>query len=224
MSRLSVAGMMGVVLLAAMSAAALSAESEVWSSAIYSLALTTVGFAVVGAMLHRGPARAFWMGFALFGGMYAYLAFDGDIWTNGIGGLRRWASSDGTAPRPRLVTDVLLDTLYQYAARSTLPAVGDQVQVQWGNPRSYYTADVTKLDGSRVQILWSGYVKGQEEWVAASRVKTVGPLYFHATGHAILILVIALLGGVSARVAFGSREPSDRPDGSEGSALRTTPA
>jgi hypothetical protein len=112
-----------------------------------------------------------------------------------------------------LVTSVVLDLLYEHATKPALPAVGASVQVQWGSRHSYFPASVTKTEPGRIQILWQGYQPGQEEWVVSSQVKDAAPEYFHATGHAIFTLAIALAGGLVCVIGFG-RPKKEREAGS----------
>lgn len=205
MHRVSVAALMGFILLVALGAAGLTSESELWCSALYSLSLVALTFAAVVAIVRRGVDRAFWLGFALFGGSYNYLAYDHAADPFGWFGAQRYSVGVTSAPRPRIVTDLLLDFLQRHTTRSAGPSVGANVQVQWGSPSSYYPAQVTKIESAQIQILWQGYRKGMEEWVLPSRVKLSGPVYFHATGHAVLTLIMALLGGLLCRAAVARK-------------------
>jgi hypothetical protein len=203
MRSISVAELMIFVLLSAIGAAALSSGSESWSSAVHTLSLAALGFAIVGAMLRRGRARAFWLGFALFGCGYSYFAYDFEDGARAPYALRQFRTADSATPRPRLASSLLLDLLYDHVSKPVLPAVGSDIQVQWGGPHTFYPAAVTKLDAGRVQILWKGYAAGQEEWVATSRIQGLPAFHFHATGHSLLTLAVAMIGGIATRAAFG---------------------
>jgi hypothetical protein len=73
-TRISISRLMGVVLVAAIGFAALRNSSEAWAGAMLLLTCGVLMLAVVGA-LSRGPGeRAWWLGFALFGGGYLALA------------------------------------------------------------------------------------------------------------------------------------------------------
>ncbi len=72
--RFSIAGLMGVVLVAAVGFAALRNASEAWAGWLLLLTCGVLTLAVVGSLC-RGPAeRAGWLGFALFGWGYLALA------------------------------------------------------------------------------------------------------------------------------------------------------
>jgi hypothetical protein len=73
--RFSIAGLMGVVLLAAIGLAALRTPSETWAGIVLLATLAALGFASVGAICLRGPSRAGFLGFAVFGWIYMAAAF-----------------------------------------------------------------------------------------------------------------------------------------------------
>lgn len=71
--RYSIAGLMGIVLVAAVGLSALKSASPAWSGAIYLLNRTVLGLAVLNAFYSRGARRAWWLGFCLFGWGYVAL-------------------------------------------------------------------------------------------------------------------------------------------------------
>jgi hypothetical protein len=72
--RISIAGLMGVVLVAALGFAALRNSSENWAGLMLMLTCGVLMLGLVGAVC-RGPhERAWWLGFTLFGGGYLALA------------------------------------------------------------------------------------------------------------------------------------------------------
>lgn len=70
--RWSIAGMMGLVLLCALGFAALTHPRSVVASITYTAALTVLLFATLAAL--RGRYRTFWLGFAVVGWAYLYIA------------------------------------------------------------------------------------------------------------------------------------------------------
>jgi hypothetical protein len=73
--RFPIAGLMGAVLVIALSLAALRNASETWAGATFLLTSAVLTLAVVGAVCRRDAERAWWLGFALFGWGYVLLAF-----------------------------------------------------------------------------------------------------------------------------------------------------
>jgi hypothetical protein len=97
---LSVATLMGVVLLLALGMAALRANTVIWASAMFTAAVSLFSVAITAAMVIRGSARFTWMGMAVFGWIYLVIAFG------------PWPGS--TIEPPTLITDVILTCLHDY--------------------------------------------------------------------------------------------------------------
>jgi hypothetical protein len=75
MRRFSIRTLMACVLLSAVGLAALRSASRLWAGIMMMLALAAIGVAILGAALMRGRERAWWLGFAVFGGGYLVLTF-----------------------------------------------------------------------------------------------------------------------------------------------------
>ncbi len=71
--RFSIAGLMGIVLIAALGLTALRDVSPIWLGAMYLLSRGVLALAILPAVFRRGAARAWWLGFCLFGWGYLYL-------------------------------------------------------------------------------------------------------------------------------------------------------
>ena len=85
MPRTSIGGLMGAVLVASLALTALRSGSPAWAGATFLVTCGVLALAVVGAVCRAGAARAWWLGFALFGGGYLALAFwswGGATWWN----------------------------------------------------------------------------------------------------------------------------------------------
>jgi hypothetical protein len=72
--RFSIAGLMGLVVVAAVGVAALRFASELWAGVLLMLTLGVLGAAILGMVHRRDGKRAWWQGFALFGWGYLTLA------------------------------------------------------------------------------------------------------------------------------------------------------
>lgn len=79
--RLSIARLMGVVLVASLALAALRSGSATWAGATFLVTCGVLMLAVVGAVCREGKERAWWLGFAFFGWGYLQLVFRArDYW------------------------------------------------------------------------------------------------------------------------------------------------
>ena len=70
--RVSISGMMWVVVASAVGIAALRDASRFSFGAIHLLSRLILGLAILMAIYRRGSARAWWLGFALLGGLYEF--------------------------------------------------------------------------------------------------------------------------------------------------------
>ncbi|HEX8203525.1 MAG TPA: hypothetical protein VF590_23820 [Isosphaeraceae bacterium] len=93
--RISIAGLMALILACGLGLAALKSVSPLWSSVTFTVALSALLVATLGAAL-RGRHRTFWLGFAVFGWGYALFSF---------------APGAETQIRPYLLTTRMLDAL-----------------------------------------------------------------------------------------------------------------
>jgi hypothetical protein len=73
--RFSIAGLMGIVVVAAIGLAALRNASDNWAGVMLLLTCGTLALAIVGVVCRTEGERAWWLGFALFGWGYLALAF-----------------------------------------------------------------------------------------------------------------------------------------------------
>ena len=74
MRRFSILTLMGCVLACGIGFAALRDANPIWASVMGLATLALLGVAVLGIVHRRGRKRAWWLGFALFGGLYHLLA------------------------------------------------------------------------------------------------------------------------------------------------------
>ena len=72
--RMSIRTMLGLVAFIALACVGLARENAVWSSLMFTAALATTSFAILAAIFRRGEQQAFWIGFALFGWLYLWMA------------------------------------------------------------------------------------------------------------------------------------------------------
>jgi hypothetical protein len=99
--RFSIGNMLALIAILGVALAALRSPSYLWANAAFTAALAAVVAAVVNTVFGRGARRAYWFGFAIFGGTYLAIC--------STPGLRESVC-------PRLVTEALLDVLYPFMA------------------------------------------------------------------------------------------------------------
>jgi hypothetical protein len=213
-SPLTLSALMAFVMLFALAFAALTTTSDFWASVARTTTLVALGIGLLAAILCRGRARSFWTGFSLFG--------CGSLWIHGgevpLKSLAiSSANYSGPVPaveRPPLLTTWLLDYLFEHAPMGGVPRVGDRIEIQWGNPASYYPARVLERDGASVKIRYEGDPQGRwDEWAAPNRVRRARPTYYHAAGYSVLSLAAAGFGGLLALLitALGERRNEGEP-------------
>lgn len=210
--RLSLATLMGVVLLISFGLAALSHASAEWVAAVRIVTAVSMLAALLGVIYRTGPARAGWAGFALLGWGAFVLSFDERPDSAiGLGGLAR--------PLVRSVPPRWL------RARG----VGDVVEVlRWRDgerpsprnlmPSPPFNGTIRAIAGSRYQLNFGG-PSGKEWliWFEADQLKADdGPDLEKIIG-SLLVLVIASVGSilgpllVSTRGRSGSRPTAGAP-------------
>src|SRR5262249_39008411 len=96
--RISVAGLMIVILLVAVALASLHEPTDLGARAMLSLAVAAGGVALLGTLSRRGVRRATWAGFFVFGAGYLTLCFAPGLESHVM---------------PRLSTTALIDDRYR---------------------------------------------------------------------------------------------------------------
>src|SRR3954469_16446451 len=81
--RLTIGGLMALVLFAAVGFGALRDPSDDWASGIFTLTVLMLATALLGATSRSGKAGVMWRGAAIFGGVYLGMAFG--VVKDGIG-------------------------------------------------------------------------------------------------------------------------------------------
>ena len=238
--RFSLASLMGAVLVTAVACASLRFASELWGSALLTVTIGMLLVGVLGMVLRRGAARAFWFGFTLFGSAYLILVFAPWFYSN---------------VRPQLLTSKLLSYLHQ----KTLPpaaiagSMGDvdadgdldlyvandptanlvfsnaadpELRLVASRGKGVVTGDfdgdgyvdlfVTNLTGAP-NTLYRNLGNGMfEDVTTGAFVLHPGPSWehFEQVGHSLSALLVALLGGLLARYVFARRSLTDDASGS----------
>src|SRR5690349_20814242 len=98
MRRVSIAGLMVVVSVCGVAAAALARPTDLWAGVMLLVTLALLGFSLLAVLNRREGQRAFWQGFAIFG--WGYLILTLGPWFKDFVG-------------PGLATHQALDALYR---------------------------------------------------------------------------------------------------------------
>ncbi len=80
--RFSMKMLMGAFALLAAGGAAIFYPNEYLTTSFFTATLAILMFALAAAIVCRGSVRAYWIGFAVFGGLYFLAAFYGDLQPN----------------------------------------------------------------------------------------------------------------------------------------------
>jgi hypothetical protein len=124
-SRTSIAGLMGLVVVAAIGLAGLRTNSSLWAGVVFLLTCGVLALAAIAAISRRDSERAWWLGVAIFGWGYLALVF---------------ASSDYDGVRPQLPTSlalIKLDSKLRIPDVDTGPIIGFD-RGQFERHRAFY--------------------------------------------------------------------------------------
>jgi hypothetical protein len=105
--RITVAGMMILLLGLGLVLASLRFPSDAAAAAVLLVTQATLAFAILAVVYRAGEGRAFWLGFALFG--WGYMALTWELWLG------------QSADRPEILTSIALDHLGAWFHRTPDP-------------------------------------------------------------------------------------------------------
>jgi len=197
-----------VITLLAVGLGALASGSRLASSGVYTLFLGMICLALAGAIIVRGDARPFWIGFAVFGWAYSLFAFESG---SPSAPQRAWASvwlsrisysnynSDNSSDS-HLITTEIIDFLEDHLTGSR--SVGSKVMAQWTSG-GYYSGTIQSYDGALYTIAWDDGSTPMA--VAPAGIKGYTP-YARLSGHSLFGALAGLLGGILAAGFFGTRQ------------------
>jgi hypothetical protein len=209
MFRFSLLHFLIVITLLAVGMGALASGSRLAASGVYTLFLGLICLALAGAIIVRGDARPFWIGFAIFGWAYFLLAFESDSsppsrprpWSTAFfsGTLYSSYSSDASGGS-HLITTEIIDYLEDHLTGSR--QVGSKVMAQWTSG-GYYPGTIQAYDGALYTIAWDDGSTPMA--VAPAGIKGYTP-YARLSGHSLFGALAGLLGGILAAGLFGTRQ------------------
>jgi hypothetical protein len=191
--------LIGIAVLAA-ALGALESNSELVTSLVFSLNLALISFALVGAIVAAGQARVFWLGFAVFAGLYSLVAL-GFLFPSQPNQLYAymWLGYSRAPERPQLVTTRVLDL---YSSMRAPRSIGDRVSAPWSGGGMWPATIMAYKDG-RYQVKWDD--PSAPEWVSSSQLQPMGR-DLERVGHSVFSLLFGFLGGLAAVCCFGPRD------------------
>jgi hypothetical protein len=189
--------LLGVAALAA-GLGALESNSELVASLVFSLNLALLCFALVGAIVAAGQPRVFWVGFAVFGGLYSLVAFGFLFPTQPNYGNPWMVYPSRRSEQPQLITSRLLDL---YASMRAPRSVGDKVSAPWSGG-GYWPATIVAYANGRYEVDWED--SSPNEWVSGSQLQPRGG-GLDRVGHSVFSLLLGFLGGLAAVCCLSPR-------------------
>jgi hypothetical protein len=195
--RFSIGSLLMLIAIVAVGMAALRYPSPLWASTIYTVAAVVLIAGVSNAILGRGARRAYWIGFALFGGAYFFLAF----FTN------------------QLLTETILDLIYPHVSLHSPQAapilIDSLVALSPATSGPTSTPPLTfyppPSPGASAWDHWTkpDYNTGALPIDFSVRFSSVS---FRKIGHSLATLLAATLGGIFVRWRYEENSKEIGPD------------
>ena len=151
-TRVSIGGLLAIVVFAAVGLAALRSATDLWASLVNTAALAVLGFAIVAAVVRRGASRTFWLAFVVFGAGYLALA-------SGPQSARRLPTTPRMARRRATI-------------HRTPHSPGDRLLVTRQGTTA--PAMVLEVRDGTYKVNFDGWSSYHDEWVGEGRI--VGPV------------------------------------------------
>jgi len=202
----SVRQLLAAVAFVAVGAAALRSANSYWMSALWGVVPLLVAVAILLVIFRRGQAQAFWIGFALFGAMYAAIVM-----------VACWPGSNAPRFDPLAYHQLWTTQLTDWAYTKMIPE--NQRQSQIPNPAaqgggSGMTGGMSGMSGPGMPMSggmgpMSGFggMPGMGSFVSPTIANPdyIDLVTFHQIGHALWLVALAALGGKLAQWIYRAR-------------------
>jgi hypothetical protein len=203
--RFSMRHLLVAVLVLGLSLAVLQWDSAIIASAAFSVLLGCLALGLTGAFCRRGAARAFWIGFTIFGWFYSEAAFplagsssSPSSWLLGFVSRPYPPQQPGS---PVLLTELLFD----FASVNSHLRVGAKVMAQWRGG-GYYEATISEIKGGQYLATWTD--GSQPSWVQRNQIEITSASGRQAA-HSVMAIFMALLGAALAEAIFARGSPEE---------------
>jgi hypothetical protein len=229
---ISIRMLLAVVAFIALACTSLAWANGIWATTLFTAALGVLLFAMLAAVLRRQQKQAFWIGFAIFGWGYLWLAHwpNGDFPYNAVafgGTQRQWTLQSGqedSLATTRLLAHAYLNWLPKirplpsapatppaYTAYSTGTAAGTYVVTGSGTPGA-------PADPSSPPVYSPPSTTTYAYAVPVTTPTTSYPAMheFTRVGHSFFTIIFALVGGCLGTVLYRTRDAKEKPPASAG--------
>jgi hypothetical protein len=201
--RFSIRTLMAVIVISAVGLAALRNANDLWAAAMSLVALTTVGIAMLGAVILRGKERCCLLGFAAFSGGYFVFALTPLL-----------ASQFGTTP--------LLSHLREAMFASTAASLSDadawellQRKLKIESSLARLKRSVRNFNSDPAALEMANSLQAIQNQLDLDRAAGPHFEHFQRVGHALFALLSGLLGGLIAGWLYARRERAEAAAGRE---------
>jgi hypothetical protein len=211
----SIGQLLALMIPIAVGLCAVTNPSAFWEGTVFVVTLILLFTAIVGAIYRKSGARAFWLGFSLFG--WGFLLVCSEISFEFRAGNQRgtsypmyyWGNADEEDHPVRGLTKSLVDVL-QLDQRVRPKSVGEKIKVQWGSALTYYPSSVLEIKEDQYKIRYDSDPAGSyDEWVGINRIKLLDLDRIYRIGESLAALSFAHAGAVIARYFHATRKAND---------------
>jgi hypothetical protein len=209
--RFSVRQLFVAILVLGLSLAVLQWDSAILASGAFTAFLSLLALGLTGAFCRRGAARAFWIGFTIFGWIYAEAAFPAAGGSSSPSMLLLGFVSRPPPPQPAAPV-LLTELLFDFASVNSPLRVGAKVRAQWRSG-GYYEATISQIKGAEYLATWTD--GSQPSWVRRNQIEVTSTAGRQAA-HCVMAIFVALFGAGLAQVFFAreNREGESPPPSS----------
>jgi hypothetical protein len=192
--RFTIAGLLGVIVFAAVAFAALREATDLWDGGVFSLTLLTVLSAVLLAIHCTDRKRAFWLGFSLFGWAYLGASLVPPVES-------RLLTTKGLAYVDSKLSDRVIAVTFSVTTPGGSTTVGKAVQALAFSPVGK-TLAVNSAGAVRLWNVTTGRLLAGPNGTTENFIRI---------GHSLIALVMGWLGGCLSRRLYapGPPEPAE---------------
>ncbi len=223
---ISIRTLLAIVAFIALACTSLVWANGIWATTLFTAALGVLLFGVLAAILRRGVKQAFWIGFAVFGWGYLWMAHwpNGDyafgLTAFGGGGTRQWTLQQGeedSLATTRLLAHAYMKWLPMVRRLPPSPPPAPPTTVPAG---AYGTVTVDPTTGATTSWTATGSAPAFPPAYVSPAPATAPPTptasfpvmhEFMRVGHSLFTIVFALIGGCLGTILYRTREAQEKP-------------